>query len=434
MITYLIKSIICSGLSLGVYYLFLEREKMHQFNRLYLLTAFVVSWIIPLITFKIQTPLITEKIQPVITSAIFINQHPPSDILMNTSVQQTPHNYLSIVLWAIYAIVTFILLIRFAINLYQLSKLIIKNPCEKHDGYSLVIVSDNMISFSFLGYIFPSIDDYENGTMNKEIFLHESAHVKEMHSLDILFMELMKVFLWLNPFVFLYKKGIQLNHEFIADDVVVKNNDTVNYQHLLLSKIMQTPISQLVSTSNYSITKKRFIMMTKKTEHIKAILLKLAVIPIFGIIIFGFSEKVTAKETTIHKENLPQLLFQDTTKAVKKFNSQKVVKNNEEIILPTKTVKDTTAFLPTKVIKDSDTFVSSRVIKAASSISSTDSYYILHANTVFSDSLKHQLVLFDTIINGKKYKLERIDGNIYAMPGGPKSIYFYGIGLKHIDK
>ena len=329
MITYFIKAVVCSGLLLGVYFLFLEREKMHRFNRFYLLIAFALSWTIPLISFKIKTPVITEKIQPILTPTIFAEQQSSAETLMNTSVQQTPHNYLPVILWIIYAIVTFILLVRFAMNLYRVRELIIKNQINKHDGYSLVIVPDNTVSFSFFRYIFPAIDDYENGSMNQEIFLHESVHAEEMHSLDILFIELMKVFLWLNPFVFLYKKAIQLNHEFIADDVVVRYNNVGNYQHLLLSKIIQTPLSQLVSSSNYSITKKRFIMMTKKTNRRKSLWLKVSTIPVLGLLFIFFANKkaeaknITGNSTTTTyqdtaKEGITQAAFDDYQTTVKR--------------------------------------------------------------------------------------------------------------------
>ncbi|ANI89424.1 hypothetical protein A9P82_09015 [Arachidicoccus ginsenosidimutans] len=308
MITYFIKCVVCSGLLLGVYALFLEREKMHRFNRLYLLAAWIVSWFIPLITFKMQAPKVVEQIQHTVLPATnnFVPNFVPeqsSEILMNTEVQQTSINYLPMILWSIYGIVTLILLIRFVMNMAQINRLIRKNVVQKFADYSLVLVPNNAVSFSFFNYIFPAESDYENGQIEHSIFLHEMVHARKMHSIDILFMELCKVFLWFNPSIFLYKRAIQLNHEFLADEVVVENNNVVNYQNLLLSKITQIPISQLVSSSNYSITKKRFIMMTKRTKRIKAMCLKLGIIPVAGIMIFGFSKKVvTNPKATAQKD------------------------------------------------------------------------------------------------------------------------------------
>lgn len=208
--------------------------------------------------------------------------------------------------------VTLILLIRFVMNMIQIRRQIAKHGVQKSGNYSLVFIADNEVSFSFFNYIFPAQSDYANGAMDRDIFLHETVHAKEKHSIDILFIELCKIFLWFNPFVFLYKRAFQLNHEFIADDVVISNNkDVFNYQSLLLSKITQVPVSQLVSSSNYSITKKRFIMMTKKTNQVKSFFLKLGIIPIVVVIIFGFSKKVVAKKI-IQKNIAAKVVVQDT--------------------------------------------------------------------------------------------------------------------------
>lgn len=311
MITYLLKSIICSALLLGVYYLVLEKEKMHRFNRFYLLAAFIISWLIPLITFKVSIPKITEHMQTaVLPAANTFIQAQSSKTLMNTDIHSIPINCLPVILWSVYGTITLIFLVRFVMNMYQIRKQIVSRKIEKFSDYSLVIIPDNEVSFSFFNYIFPAQSDYANGTMNSDIFLHETAHAKEKHSIDILFIELCKVFLWLNPFVFLYKKTIQLNHEFIADDVVVgQNKDVFNYQSLLLSKITQFPISQLVSTSNYSITKKRFIMMNKKTSRIRMMCLKIGVIPIVGILVFGFGKKVVASPKVATTQDFNEISF-----------------------------------------------------------------------------------------------------------------------------
>jgi beta-lactamase regulating signal transducer with metallopeptidase domain len=88
------------------------------------------------------------------------------------------------------------------------------------------------------------------------------------HSLDILLIETLKVLFWFNPIFIFYKKAIQLNHEFLADEKVVKShNDVPFYQNLLISKANANPTYYLASNLNYSVTKKRLIMMTKPHPH-----------------------------------------------------------------------------------------------------------------------------------------------------------------------
>ncbi|MDE1191651.1 MAG: M56 family metallopeptidase [Arachidicoccus sp.] len=375
MIIYLIKSIVCSGILLGVYFFFLEKEKIHQFNRFYLLFAWIISWIIPLISCKIQILKIADIKEIILPNKNFKVQYSPSEKLINNTLHESSLN-LSNITWIIYAIITLILLIRFIMNLYQIKELISSNIIQKNDKYSLVSVPHNNVSFSFFNYIFLAENDYVDDIINEEIFLHETVHSKEKHSIDILFIELIKVFLWINPFVFLYKKAIQINHEFIADDVVVRKNNVTGYQHLLLTKILQAPISKLVSSSSYSITKKRFIMMTKKTKQSKALLLKFLIIPITGALILGFSKNtVKEKNTNIH---LPTFIIQDTgkkiiaRKEVKKFAPPKVVKD-----------KEVKKFAPPKIIKDT-------------SINNQISYRIYY-------KIKPNTKPTDTIINGKRY-------------------------------
>ena len=61
--TIILKIILCSGIVLGLYYLFLAKEKTFTFNRFYLLLGLVFSYSIPFVT--IQTQQIDDK-KPVI--------------------------------------------------------------------------------------------------------------------------------------------------------------------------------------------------------------------------------------------------------------------------------------------------------------------------------------------------------------------------------
>lgn len=184
MITYLLKSIVCSGLLLGVYFLFLEKEKMHRFNRFYLLAAWLVSWLIPLITFKVQAPEAVEKVQQTILPATDnIAQH-STETLINTGVQQAHVNYFPIIFWCIYGMVTLILLIRFVMNMIQIRRQITKHGVQKSGNYLLVLIPDNEVSFSFFNYIFPAQDDYANGTM---IFSCTKASMQRRSTVSIFY-------------------------------------------------------------------------------------------------------------------------------------------------------------------------------------------------------------------------------------------------------
>lgn len=115
--------------------------------------------------------------------------------------------------------------------------------------------------------------------------------------MDILFIEIVKTIFWFNPVFILYKRAIQLNHEFLADEKVVASyNNAPFYQQLLLSKADGNRIIFLTSNLNYSLTKKRLIMMTKTTSASVKMLKQLALLPLLTTLIFFLCTKTVAQE------------------------------------------------------------------------------------------------------------------------------------------
>ena len=141
-------------------------------------------------------------------------------------------------------------------------------------------------------------NDYLNGTIKNEIVYHELSHVQQKHSFDILLIEFIHVIFWFNPFIFLYKKAIQLNHEFLADEAVISKFENVQaYQYVLLNQVRKNSNPSITSALNYLITKKRLIMMTKPKSFVHLLCRKIAVIPVFAISIFLFGSKTSAQQT-----------------------------------------------------------------------------------------------------------------------------------------
>lgn len=300
MTTYILKSILCSAVLILFYYLVLEREKIYRFNRFYLLFSIIFALIVPLITVKTRQPanIIPEIVYQQISSfQNTISQQALSPVKENI----TRVNYILF----IYLAVTLFLLARFLINIFVLTKKIKINGSVPYNGVKLVLTRDNHVPHSFLNYVFIYKKDFEKGEIAKEILSHELAHIRQRHSLDILFIELMTLFAWINPLLFFYRNAIQLNHEFLADEFVVNNlGSPRDYQHLLLNKAMQPSVLVLSSSFNYLQTKKRIIMMTRETSFRTAILKQIAVIPVIIITGFLFSTKVIAQDSkkTVQKQ------------------------------------------------------------------------------------------------------------------------------------
>ena len=285
MIDFLLKSTLSLGLLYAVYIVLLEREKMHQFNRFYLLFSLIFALIIPFIAFEIYV----ESV--VVANEVSIQAMPYSTVLI---AEKT--NYVSILLWSIYAIVTFILALRFVTNLIKIQKKINSNESKKIENATLILLNEQVLPHTFLNSIFINKEEYENRKIEAELFSHELTHVRQKHTLDILIIEILKTIFWFNPLFIFYKKAIQLNHEFLADENVVQSyNNVPFYQNLLLEKASSNSNFYLASNLNYLVTKKRLIMMTKTTSTKMLLFRKLALIPILSGMIYLFCFETVAQ-------------------------------------------------------------------------------------------------------------------------------------------
>ncbi|QTE22062.1 M56 family metallopeptidase [Polaribacter cellanae] len=300
MIIYLLKSATCLALLLFFYHFVLEKEKMHNFNRFYLLGSVLFSFLAPLITFTTYVKSIVNTVPTTMEDSFFVENTTP--ILIEERI-----DYSQIIL-GIYLFICAILLYRFVRNLYKIIKKIHENEKVKQGKATLVLVEDKILPHTFWNFIFINKTDYKNGKIEAELFTHELTHVTQKHTFDVLFIELLQAVFWVNPLFIFLKKAIQLNHEFLADEKVINQyKNPFQYQHLLLNKAAWNNEYYLASNLNYSLTKKRLEMMTTKSSHTKILLKKLAVIPLIAGFIFLFAERVEAQEKqdnieTVHEQ------------------------------------------------------------------------------------------------------------------------------------
>ena len=167
-----------------------------------------------------------------------------------------------------YGVVAVLLLGRFGRNLYRMARQIIDNPKQAFRGAVLVRLPTGNLPYTFLRYLFVPAAAYERGEVEEELFTYELTHIRQRHSLDILLIELLLCLAWFNPLLYWYRRTMQLNHEFLADEAVVSRyHDVPRYQRLLLSKLPSTPLPLLASTLLFQTTKQRLLMMTKHTSR-----------------------------------------------------------------------------------------------------------------------------------------------------------------------
>lgn len=302
MILYLIKAIACSGLLLAAYFLLFDKETNHRFKRFYLLSSLFFSLTIPLIPAAAE-----QTITPVETAISYFEAEKPTNTQAQLPIANPTNFNLEDLLLITYLLISCYLLVRFIKNMLTITFSIRNHRNIKYKNYTVVLMENHNMPYSFLHYIFLDEQDYLNNNIDKVILKHEQAHVQQLHSIDILTIEILKILFWFNPFLIFYKKAIQTNHEYLADkDVIKVYPDISAYQHTLLQNIGQASSLNLSSSFNYLTTKQRLIMMTKTSSKKMVLCKQFAVIPLIALSIFIFSVKTIAQEPLKAVRNITQ--------------------------------------------------------------------------------------------------------------------------------
>lgn len=288
-----LKIILCSGILLGLYHLFLVKEKTFTFNRFYLIAALLFSLCIPFLTIE------TKEVVKEIPATVF-PESIEQPLEMEIVTPQESFDYTKALLIG-YCIVSGILILKIGYSIIKIKKL--KGRKIKYQNRTVFLLKQDLAPFSFWSTIYLSETYFKDPKIEDSVFLHEEIHVKQKHSLDILFVEVLKAIFWINPFIWFYKKAMVNNHEFIADESVIsKNKNIKSYQELILQEILKQQNLPLIHQFNFNNTKKRFIMMNNKNSKFAKVKNYLAV-PAFAVLAIIFAEKAYAKENT---ENLNQ--------------------------------------------------------------------------------------------------------------------------------
>jgi N-acetylmuramoyl-L-alanine amidase len=174
----------------------------------------------------------------------------------------------------LYWTITGLLLFRFSKNLLSLLVQIIKERTGRIWDLKIVPLSERGNPYSFFNYFFIHPKDLEEDRYLDLVLIHEKAHSRQYHSADILLTEVLSCFFWYNPFLWLYKKEILENHEYLADEAVVNagGNREVYAEQLIKSgsKIVQP----LLSGFSFIQTKNRLHMLHTKRSSSKPSCLK----------------------------------------------------------------------------------------------------------------------------------------------------------------
>ncbi|WP_339714456.1 M56 family metallopeptidase [uncultured Kriegella sp.] len=319
MILHLLKSSLCLAAFLLFYQIFLEKEHMHHFKRYFLLGSVLLALGIPFITFTEYVTAPLEVFQPMsfeVASPVTVNQ--------DISFQYWPF-----ILWSIYGLGVIVFAFKFIKNLWSIGENIRINPKIKINEFIHVLLQKAVIPHTFFRYIFLNKQQFETDRIPEEVMVHEETHAKQLHSIDVLVIELLQVLLWFNPLVYWAKYHIKLNHEFLADQAVLASStNTNNYQKLLLSFTEhhhQSLANAIIYSSNSSIrlslfgksftfgrnpvgqVKKRFKVMKTHTSKKSVLFRSFLLLPLLALLVYGFSDtKIKTKKSDVNTSILSQ--------------------------------------------------------------------------------------------------------------------------------
>lgn len=248
-------SLIFSAILFLFYKLALKNLNFLIINRLYLLFTSTS----PLLFFLIPSYSMTG-FNPIIYSSALL----PEILISAQNTLFSPGQNLAApyMPWIIYGLISALLFTKSIWHLLPLLNLYRKSIIIKKDNFKIARHSLNYSPFSFFRVIFINASALDKKS-EKTIIEHELIHIRQWHSIDLLINEWMTVIFWFNPVQWLLKKEISLNHEYLADHNILKNNSIhiADYQSTILSQMLGIPPG-ILSPINNSSTLKRFKMMT----------------------------------------------------------------------------------------------------------------------------------------------------------------------------
>jgi len=278
-----------------MYVLFLQKETFFTSNRWYFLTGLLLSLILPLITFTK-----TIWIEPTPLPEVYEESIPLTYSQVEIPVQETID--WSLILMSAYILISILIILKIGMELVSFFKRIQKQNKQKESDYTLVDSNSAENPFSFFSYIVINKEMFTEEEL-EHILTHESIHVKQKHSFDVLLGKVFCAIFWVNPIIWFYRKAMLQNLEFIADNETFQQiENKYLYQKTLLKVVTHQHDLSITNQFYQSLIKKRIVMLHTNQSHKKNVWKYATILPL----LVGF-----------------MLLFQIETVAQVKENPQK---------------------------------------------------------------------------------------------------------------
>jgi hypothetical protein len=188
-------------------------------------------------------------------------------------------------------------LLLFLVRLGRLALLVGRCGCVRHHGLKVVLCGHPGESFSFFKFVFLNTSHIPEADVDR-ILTHELAHVRQLHSFDIVLSELLTVVQWFNPFVWPYKSSLRETHEYLADRAVIAQGCSLaRYQLLIVEQHVGGELLELASSFRTSQIKRRIMMLSKQETKGLARWKPLLVLPLaLGLVLALAESRTIVKE------------------------------------------------------------------------------------------------------------------------------------------
>ena len=301
---YLLKSMILSGIFFGYYTLFLKNTIYLAYNRFYLLASMALSLAIPF--FKLSMFSVTEEQAAGAKQLlIYLTQLPASPV-------QKAYIDWEIIVIAVISSLFVCYLVYAVVRIFRLKAM---NSKTQMGEFTFIETDLDEAPFSFFSNLFWKKSISIEDECGRKILQHELSHIREKHSWDRLFSQLICSVFWMNPFNWIIQKELQNIHEFIADRDAVGTGEVDAFAKMLLQTYYGNHFLNPSHSFYYSSIKRRIIMLTTSNVPKYAYLRKVAVLPMLAFILALFSIQLSAQEAKENKAEAQSTAAKDQRQA-----------------------------------------------------------------------------------------------------------------------
>jgi outer membrane biosynthesis protein TonB len=441
-----------ANLYLGVFYLayclFLTKETYYQLTRVYLLFACVASFILPVLQIGALKP-VEAAVATTVAYALPEYTAPQEYISTETTAPVVIEHHLTVddYLMYVYLAGAAIVFLMLMVKLFTLFKLMHNAKRIKQEKYKLVYLPQTNVAFSFFNYLFIGAEAEGANT----IIRHELVHIRQKHSVDIIFLELLKVVSWFNPFIYLLQNSLKTVHEYIADEqTAAYETDALTYSSFLVNNAYGAGASSIThSFFNYNLLKKRIVMLNQQRSGNLARLKYLVAVPVCAGLLcvstlafsktYGWVDIDPAKPVNVEVPPLPTIATDGYEKLITYLS--KTMRYDNALIKPTNIlvvinfkVKADGKITDAKISRSGGSVFDALAMNALKSYKGTVNDKPRNRNLVFDFYANNSTPEEMKIVNGN---LDNRAGLMVVTPnqqGGPGPVKFPSPGAKAAAK